>query len=147
MKLVKKLAIATLTLAGVVPVQFAMAIGERAPGIDIVGKSGEPAGAPVNTTRSNKRAGKAESREANDVLMQVSTTRGTTVKVDDEPIGPAGAPVNTSRSNKRAGKAETREANTAMGDVSTTRGTTVKGDDAPIGPAGAPVSTTRSNKR
>lgn len=61
-----------------------------------------PPGAPVNTTRSNKKAGVA-------------------AKATVAPIGPPGAPVVTSRSNKKAGVVAVCEAGDAMGEVSTTR--------------------------
>ena len=63
-------------------------------------------GAPVSTTRSNKKAGIAKAGEE--------------PLPDDLP----GAPVSTSRSNKKAGIAKAgEEANSALGQVSTTRGT------------------------
>ena len=102
------------TLA-IAPVDVALAFGasSQSMGLSITGGASEPVirlaqSAPVNTSRSNKKAGKAECCDA---LGQVSTTRGRKA--------PTGKPV-TGSGSRSSKTVESR--GEAMMDVSTTRG-------------------------
>ena len=113
------LAACTSTLA-LAPLDFALAFGASSDSmaLSITGVASEPAirlaqGAPVRTSRSNKKAGKAA--EANEALIGVSTTRGRRV--------PTGKPSIGSRSGKTAKQCCDGD---LLGQVSTTRGRKIK---------------------